>query len=52
MGLEAVELWAAQDAVESIREQAVKLGTLHSVTGMLVLAGIGFGVIWHHITCL
>ena len=42
VGLEAVELRAGQNAVEGIREQAVKLVTLHSVTGWF----------WHHITCL
>jgi hypothetical protein len=47
VSLEAVELYARQDAVERVREQAVKLVTLHSVTGQVV-----FGVIWHHITCL
>jgi hypothetical protein len=42
VGLEAVELKAGQDAIERVGEQAVKLLTLHSVTG----------VVWHHITCL
>jgi hypothetical protein len=42
MGLEAVELKAGEDAIEGVGEQAVKLVTLDSVTG----------VVWHHITCL
>jgi hypothetical protein len=42
VGVEGVELSAGQDAVERVAEQAVKLVTLHSVTG----------VVWHHITCL
>jgi hypothetical protein len=46
VGVEAVELQAAHDAIEGVGEQAVKLLTLHSV------AVIVLGVIWHHITCL
>ena len=42
VSLEAVELSTRQDAIERVREQAVKLDALHSVTG----------VVWHHITCL
>ena len=47
MSLEAVELNTCQDAIKRVHEQAVKLLTLHSVTGLVV-----FSVIWHHITCL
>jgi hypothetical protein len=35
VSLEAVELKAGQNAIEGIREQAVKLVTLHSVTGLV-----------------
>ncbi len=42
MSLEPVQLKASQNAIEGVAEQAVKLVTLHSVTG----------VVWHHITCL
>jgi hypothetical protein len=42
VSLEAVELQSAQGAIEGIREQDVKLVTLHSFTGLF----------WHHITCL
>jgi hypothetical protein len=47
MGMETLELGPAQDAVDGIGEQAVKLVTLHSVTGLVVIH-----VIRHHITCL
>jgi uncharacterized protein YbjQ (UPF0145 family) len=33
MSLEPVESNARQNAIERVREQAVKLGALHSVTG-------------------
>jgi hypothetical protein len=42
MSLEAVEFLPRQRAVKGVREQDVKLVTLHSVTGLF----------WHHITCL
>ena len=42
MRLEAIESGPAEDAIEGVRKEQVKLDTLHSVTG----------VVWHHITCL
>src|SRR6266851_5867415 len=42
MSLEPVEFSSCQDAVKRVREQDIKLVTLHSVVGLF----------WHHITCL
>jgi hypothetical protein len=42
MDLEGIELGAGQNAIEGVADEAVKLVTLHSVSGL----------VWHHITCL